>query len=100
MQVIVNCSGQYLYMDTSTDSLSALEQEVMQVVSIIRPALQADNGDMRVDHVDTLSGVITVTLLGACVGCPVSSKTLKDGIERTLVARVDGVTKVVLSDAL
>ena len=54
MQVIVNCSGQYLYMDTSTDSLSALEQEVMQVVSIIRPALQADNGDMRVDHVDTL----------------------------------------------
>lgn len=87
-------------MDTSTASLSAFEQEVMEVVSIIRPALQADNGDMRVDHVDTLSGVITVTLLGACVGCPVSSKTLKDGIERTLVARVDGVTKVVLSAAL
>lgn len=87
-------------MDTSTASLSAFEQEVMEVVSIIRPALQADNGDMRVDHVDTLSRVITVTLLGACVGCPVSSKTLKDGIERTLVARVDGVTKVVLSAAL
>ncbi len=78
--------------------LDSLQTRVLQVVEIIRPALQADGGDMYVNHVDALSGVVTITLTGACVGCPVSHMTLKDGIERTLVSRVDGVSKVVLAE--
>lgn len=76
------------------DSMTA---RVLQVVEVIRPALRADGGDMQVDHVDETTGVVTVTLTGACVGCPVSHMTLKEGIERTLVDRVDGVVQVVLS---
>jgi len=83
---------------SDTQDLDSLEARVLQVVEIIRPALQADGGDMHVNHVNTLSGVVTVTLTGACVGCPVSHMTLKDGIERTLVSRVDGVLKVVLAE--
>lgn len=78
--------------------LDDLEGKVRQVVEIIRPALQADGGDMYVNNVDPLSGVVTVTLTGACVSCPVSHMTLKDGIERTLISRVDGVSKVVLAE--
>ena len=45
--------------------------------------------------VDEATGVVSVTLTGACVGCPASTQTLKAGIERIMRDRVDGVTEVV-----
>ncbi len=61
---------------------------------MIRPAIQADDGDIELRNVDADTGIVTVELLGACVTCPISTGTLKDGVERILKSRVDGVTAV------
>jgi Fe-S cluster biogenesis protein NfuA len=70
-------------------------QKVEQVIEVIRPAIQADNGDIHLRGVDEDSGVVSVELVGACVSCPASTVTLKAGIERILKDRVPGVTEVV-----
>jgi Fe-S cluster biogenesis protein NfuA len=69
--------------------------QVEQTIEVIRPALQADGGDIQLRDVDEDSGVVTVTLVGACGTCPASTDTLKAGIERIMRDRVDGVTAVV-----
>ena len=65
-----------------------------ETIEVIRPAVQADGGDIRLVELDD-DGVVTVELLGACVSCPASTLTLKAGVERILKDRVDGVTRVV-----
>jgi Fe-S cluster biogenesis protein NfuA len=75
-------------------SLTLLEKKVATVIEVIRPAIQADDGDIFLRGVDPETGVVSVELTGACVACPVSTVTLKDGIERILTARVEGVTSV------
>lgn len=59
----------------------------------IRPALQADGGDLVLVGVDD-NGTVNLQLVGACGGCPMSMMTLKAGIERILTDRVPGVTAV------
>ena len=68
--------------------------KVEQVIEVIRPAIQADAGDIHLRGVDVDTGVVTVELVGACVSCPASTVTLKAGIERILKDRVPGVTEV------
>jgi Fe-S cluster biogenesis protein NfuA len=68
---------------------------VEETIEVIRPALQADGGDIVLRDVDEDTGVVSVTLVGACVSCPASSQTLKAGIERIMKDRIDGVTEVV-----
>lgn len=58
----------------------------------IRPALQADGGDLVLLGVD--DGVVNLQMVGACGGCPMSMMTLKAGIERILQDRVPGVVGV------
>jgi Fe-S cluster biogenesis protein NfuA len=72
-----------------------MRQQVERTIEVIRPALQADGGDVVLRDVDEISGVVTVELVGACGTCPVSTQTLKAGIERIMRDRVDGVTEVV-----
>ncbi|MBT8241469.1 MAG: NifU family protein [Acidimicrobiia bacterium] len=60
----------------------------------MRPAIQADEGDIFLRDVDCETGIVSVELTGACVTCPASTATLKDGIERILKKRVEGVTAV------
>jgi Fe-S cluster biogenesis protein NfuA len=69
--------------------------QVEQTIEAIRPAIQADNGDIFLRDVDEATGVVSVELIGACVSCPASTVTLKAGIERILKDRVPGVTEVV-----
>jgi Fe-S cluster biogenesis protein NfuA len=69
--------------------------KVEEVIEIIRPAIQADGGDISLIDVDDGSGVVTVELHGACVSCPASTVTMKAGIERIMKDRVPGVTSVV-----
>lgn len=71
-----------------------VHDEVAKVIEIIRPAIQADKGDIELRDVDEDTGVVTVELFGACVTCPASTQTLKDGVERILRDRVEGVTEV------
>jgi Fe-S cluster biogenesis protein NfuA len=70
-------------------------EKVEQVIEVIRPAVQADGGDLFLRGVDADKGVVSVELVGACVTCPASTVTLKAGIERILKDRVPGVTEVV-----
>jgi Fe-S cluster biogenesis protein NfuA len=71
-----------------------LRAQVEETIQAIRPAIQADNGDIMLIDVDEATGVVTVELIGACVSCPASTVTLKAGIERILKDRVPGVTEV------
>lgn len=67
---------------------------VDETLEMIRPALQADGGDIRVVDLREDEGVLDVELLGACGGCPMSTMTLKAGVERILKDRVEGLTAV------
>ncbi|MEE3115804.1 MAG: NifU family protein [Actinomycetota bacterium] len=81
--------------DVATDqSAGDLLQRVEKVIDIIRPAIQADDGDIVLHGVDEATGEVTVELVGACVSCPASDQTLKAGIERIMKDRVPGVTAV------
>jgi Fe-S cluster biogenesis protein NfuA len=73
----------------------SMREKVEEALSHIRPALQADGGD--VELLDVKEGVVSVKLTGACGGCPMSTMTLKNGIERILKQEVPGVKSVVAS---
>ncbi len=69
-------------------------EEVKKVLDMIRPALQADGGDVELVEV-TDDGVVKVKLVGACGHCPMSTMTLKNGIEKTLKQKIPGVKEVI-----
>lgn len=69
------------------------EEKVKKVIDEIRPQLQADGGDVELVDV-TDDGVVKVSLVGACAGCPMSTITLSMGIENTLKERIPEVEKV------
>ena len=70
-----------------------MREKVETVLAKIRPALQADGGD--VELVDVNEGTVKVRLKGACAGCPMSTMTLKNGIERILKEQIPEVKEVV-----
>jgi Fe-S cluster biogenesis protein NfuA len=70
-----------------------MKEQVQEVLNIIRPSLQADGGD--VELVDVKDGVVSVRLTGHCAGCPHSTMTLKQGIERFLKEKIPTVKEVV-----
>ena len=73
----------------------SIRQQVEETIEVIRPALQADGGDIMLHDVDENTGVVSVELVGACTTCPASDQTMKAGIERIMKDRIDGVTAVV-----
>ena len=70
-----------------------MKEKVEAALEKIRPALQADGGD--VELVDVNDGVVSLRLTGACSGCPMATMTLKMGIERILTEQVPEVKEVV-----
>jgi Fe-S cluster biogenesis protein NfuA len=71
-----------------------MKEEVQKALEKVRPALQADGGDVQLVDV-TNDGVVKVKLTGACHGCPMSQMTLKMGIEKILKQQVPSVKEVV-----
>lgn len=71
-----------------------MKEQVQAALEKIRPALQADGGDVVLIDVED-EGIVKVRLTGACGGCPMSTMTLKQGIERLLKKEVPGVKEVV-----
>ncbi|MBW3627047.1 MAG: NifU family protein, partial [Actinobacteria bacterium] len=61
-----------------------MRDKLLETIEIIRPALQADGGDIVVKEVNEETGVVSVELVGACGTCPISTQTMKAGIERIL----------------
>jgi Fe-S cluster biogenesis protein NfuA len=76
-----------------TSAAGTLRHDVEQILALIRPAIQQDDGDVELVSV-TADGVVEVRFLGACVSCPSSPMTLQHGIERTLKEHVPAVTVV------
>ncbi len=70
-----------------------METAVLEAIDAIRPALQADGGDIVFRDIDD-HGVVHVELVGACGSCPISTMTLKAGVERIIKDRVPGVSAV------
>jgi Fe-S cluster biogenesis protein NfuA len=82
-------------MTTQTEQLQpiSMREHVEQILDMIRPAVQQDDGDVELVDVSA-DGVVQVRFRGACVGCPSVSVTLQQGIERTLKQHVPEVTAV------
>jgi Fe-S cluster biogenesis protein NfuA len=70
-----------------------MKEKIEAALEKIRPALQADGGDVELVAVE--DGVVSLKLKGACDGCPMATITLKTGIERVLKIQVPEVKEVV-----
>jgi len=69
-----------------------MKEKVEKALNDVRPALQADGGD--VELVDVENNIVKVRLKGACAGCPMSQMTLKQGIERYLKKMIPEIVSV------
>lgn len=69
-----------------------MRENVEKALETIRPALQADGGNIEL--IDVVDGVVKVRLTGACGGCPMSQMTLKMGVEKVLKQQVPEVKSV------
>jgi Fe-S cluster biogenesis protein NfuA len=70
-----------------------MREKIEAALGLIRPALQADGGD--VELVDVSDGVVKVKLTGACGGCAMATLTLRMGIERVLKEQIPEIKEVV-----
>lgn len=68
--------------------------KLQSIVELMRPAVQADGGDLVLVSADVERGVVEVQLQGSCSSCAVSSATLQGGVERILKERLPWVTEV------
>lgn len=71
-----------------------IKERVETALEKIRPALQADGGNVELVEV-TPEGIVKVKLTGACYGCPMSEMTLKMGIGRALKKEILEVKNVI-----
>ena len=70
-----------------------MRDRVVRIINLIRPAIQADGGDVEFVSL-TPEGIVEIRLHGACVGCPSSTVTLQMGIERNLREHIPEITGV------
>lgn len=77
---------------TATQELP-IKDQVQAVIDRIRPAVQADGGDIEL--VDVVADVVKIRFHGACHGCPSSTMTLQFGIERAIKEKVPAITQVI-----
>lgn len=67
------------------DNLDVTSQQIINILEeYVKPAVQSDGGNISFENYDDVSKRVTVTLKGACSGCPSSTFTLKNGIENML----------------
>ena len=79
---------------TTQPPVANMRERVQNVINLIRPAVQADGGDIELVDVAP-DGVVQIRFHGACHGCPSSTMTLQMGIERNLREKVPEVTQVI-----
>jgi len=75
-------------------TLDDIKVQVADIIRQLRPAVQGDGGDIELVDVGE-DGVVTVRLLGACIGCPSAAITLKMGVEQSLKDNIPEISKVV-----
>jgi Fe-S cluster biogenesis protein NfuA len=79
---------------TQQPAPASVRERVQGVINLIRPAVQADGGDIELVDVKD-DGVVQIRFHGACHGCPSSTMTLQMGIERNLREKVPEITAVI-----
>lgn len=84
-------------MPEASQEHAALFDRVNRVIELIRPAVQADGGDLEFVGI-TDQRVVQIRFHGACVGCPSSEMTLQMGVERNVRQHVPEITGVVAVD--
>ena len=70
-----------------------MREDVERALAKVRPALQADGGD--VELLDVNEGVVRLRLKGACSGCPMATITLQQGIEKVIKEQVPEIKEVI-----
>lgn len=79
---------------SSTESGASVNERIENALESVRPALHIDGGDVEFVGFNHADGIVQIRLVGACGGCPISSVTVKQGIERRIKAVVPEVTEV------
>jgi len=69
-------------------------ESVEKALETVREGIAAHGGNIELVDADEATGVVTVRLQGACVGCPYADVTMKDGVESILCELVPGVREV------
>ena len=72
-----------------------MKERIEKALDSIRPALQADGGNIKLVDVDEKNGIVKVQLQGACAGCPSAQVTLAMGVERAIKEEVPEVKEVI-----
>lgn len=71
-----------------------VEEKIDEALSSVRPYLQQDGGDVEVVAFNNATGILTVRLTGACKTCPMSTMTLRAGIERVLRRAIPEIRRI------
>lgn len=82
---------------TSKNAKNTISKQIESVIEELKPMIQADGGNIKFESFDEKSGLVTVTLFGACIGCPASAITLQHGVLARLKEEFPEVKNVVLS---
>ncbi len=69
-------------------------EQIEDTLDTIRPALRGDGGDVEFVGYDDEQGVVQLRLMGACSSCPISTMTVKQGIERRIKQVIPEVREV------
>lgn len=80
--------------DYEGEDREVVEQIIELIETRVRPAVAADGGDIVFKHYEPRTGVVFLSMQGACAGCPSSTQTLKAGIENMLKHYVPEVVRV------
>jgi Fe-S cluster biogenesis protein NfuA len=95
---LLSCAPDPFFIDAmysaTTPSERTVSQRIEGALDTIRPALHIDGGDVEFVGFNDADGVVQIRLVGACGGCPISSVTVKHGIERRVKAAVPEVTGI------
>jgi Fe-S cluster biogenesis protein NfuA len=79
---------------TTSTSTGHARERIEEVLASLRPAIRADGGDIELVDFDVRSGIVRIRMVGACYACPMSSLTLKAGIEQRLRMLIPEVRSV------
>jgi Fe-S cluster biogenesis protein NfuA len=76
-------------------NVEEVREDVERVLGMLREGLAMHGGNVELVKIDLETGIASVRMQGACVGCPMSEMTLKAGIEETVCQMVPEITQVV-----
>jgi Fe-S cluster biogenesis protein NfuA len=91
----LTASGGYSDIIRKMDETGNMRGQVERALDKVRPALQADGGDARVVECDETSGKVSIEMLGACGGCPLSQLDFVYAIESLIRREVPEVRDIV-----